>query len=442
MSEKRIVDPVDHRGMPASIETERLILAAILKDTLDFRDCRAVLNPEDWAVEAHRIIYRHMEVLSGAGSGIDYATLGESLKTARELEAVGGFSYIVDLDQHMPGLPRLDDYIRIVKNKSTLRKVVITADAIRNDAILERGDSSELLGRAERMIADLGMSQPRSSEFHTPGEVIRARGGLDSYLNRGRSFGVTTGFPRLDSETCGIRPGQLWILAASTSGGKSTFARNLGRHAAVNGHPGAFITLEMTEDEVTDGLICQEGDINSQVIRRGLAFERDKTRKASHDVADLPFYICDQGGATIPKLHGDLRRMKADQGIEWAVIDYLQLMTPVGRFGTRAEEIGHLSRGLKLIAQDLKIGIMALSQLTREPTKNKRRPELSDLRESGSIENDANVVIFLYSEWQATPMEVYPTELIIAKQRGGPIGSIQFGFRKSSGTFIEYSQEA
>lgn len=435
----RTVEAIDMRGLPQSVDTEKLILAAILKGTLDYRDCRGVLAPEDFALEAHRIIYRHMGVLSDAGRGVDRATALESIMRAQEIEAVGGISYMVDLDEGMPGLPKLDDYMRIVRDKSLLRKTIVMMETLKNDAIMEHGDPSELLGKAEHILASLGLEAARSSEFHRPGEIIRERGGLDSYLNRGISAGVPTGFDRFDDLTCGMRPGQLWIIAASTSGGKSTFARNIAFNAAMREHPGAIITLEMTEDEITDGLICHAGGINTQIIRRGLAFERDRTRAASVLIADLPIFIRDQSGATIPKIHGALRKLKVEHGIRWVIVDYLQLLSPVGKFGSRNDEVSHLTRGLKLIATELKVCVVALSQLTREPSKMKRRPELPDLRESGSIEQDANLVAFLYSEWQAEKMDIYPTELIVAKQRNGEVATIPFGFRKSTGSFFEES---
>lgn len=436
-------DPLDSRGLPQSIETERLILAAILKDTLDFRDCVAVLDASDFALEAHRAIYRHMAVLADGGMGIDTATVLQSLKTAQELETAGGISYVIDLDQGMPGLPRLDDYIRIVRDKSILRKTVYIADSIRNDAILERSDASELLGRAERMLSDLGTEAARASEFETMGEIILAAGGLDGFLKRASSFGVMTGFPEFDSMTGGMRPGQLWIIGADTGGGKSTFARNMLFNAAVKAHPGVFVALEMSNEEIAEGMISHAAQINTQILRRGIMIERDKIRRATNQLVELPFYVRDEASATIPKLHGILRRMKQEKGIEYAIIDYLQLMTPTGKHGTRSEEIGSLSRGLKLIAQDLKICCVALSQTTTQRKANGKsvRAELTDLRESGSLEQDADLVAFIFSEWQPMQMEWYPAEVIIAKQRGGPKGSINFLWNKSTGSFRECAKE-
>jgi len=432
-------DVVLESGLPCAIPTERLILAALLNGGADYRDVSACLDASDLALEAHRRIYSHIGILSDAGRPVDGATVAQSLSQSGQLESVGGVSYLIDLDW-IPGIA-VDDYIRTVRDKSLLRKTIYIADAIRTEATLGFGESSEILGRAEKMLAELGMSVAQPEDFRQPGAIIRAAGGLDTYLNRGQVSGVPTGFPRLDEMTAGIRPGQLWIIAASTSGGKSTFARQLSYNAALSGYPGALITLEMSSDEVTDGLICLAGGINTQIIRRGMAFERDKTRSAAAAVADLPIYIHDQAGLKIPKLHAILRKLKAEKGITYAIVDYLQLMSPTGRFGTRTEEIGHLTRGLKLIAQDLKIGVIALSQTSTDRKAQgtlQARPQLRDLRESGSIEQDANAVFFLWAEWQTVPMDIYPTELIIAKQRNGPTGMIPFGFRKSTGTFIEF----
>lgn len=436
-------DPLDMRGLPQSVETERLILAAILKDTLDYRDCAAVLNTSDFALEAHRIIFRHMGELADASSGIDTTTVLQALRKAQELDAVGGISYVIDLDAGMPGLPRLDDYIRIVRDKSILRRTVYIADQIRNDAILERSDASELLGKAERMLSDLGTEAARDTEFENVGEIIRSAGGLDGFLRRDTSAGVMTGFPEFDSMTCGMRGGQLWIVGADTGGGKSTFARNIGFNASVKGHAGVLVALEMSKQEIAEGLIGHAAQIDTQILRRGISIERDKIRRATNHLAELPFYVRDEGSATIPKLHGLLRRMKQEMGIKYAIVDYLQLMTPTGKHGTRSEEVGSLSRGLKLIAQDLKLCMVALSQTTTQRRANGKsvRPELTDLRESGSLEQDADLVAFIFSEWQAAQMEWYPAEVILAKQRGGPKGRIEFLWNKSTGSFRECSKE-
>jgi replicative DNA helicase len=433
-------DPLDLSGLPQAMPAERMILGSLINGGLDFHTCRATLSVDDFAIEAHRTIYRKIEQMCLVGVAVDHATVALELRNSNELESVGGLGYLVDLDSGTPRLPHFDEYVSTVKTKSILRKTVIVADKIRNEAILERGDPEELLGRAESMLVQLGLEARSSEEFRTPKEVIMSAGNLQNYLERRKRFGIPTGFDRLDRMTCGMRPGQLWVLAAFTAGGKSTFARNIALNAALRGNPSAFITLEMSEDEVTDGLICAVGGIDSQVIRRGLDLGRDKTRAAASQVADLPIYIRDRGVCTIPKVHAALRKLKAERGITFAIIDYLQLMTVVGRFDNRTNEVSHFSRGLKNIAVDLKIPIVALSQFKRVDAP--RRPQLSDLRESGSIEQDANVVILLFSTGNDADVEVCPTEVIVAKQRNGPIGTIRFGFHKKHGVFREMSESS
>jgi replicative DNA helicase len=424
-------DPVDFKGLPQSIPSERMILGGIINQSLDFHTCRATLSADDFALEAHRKIYRRIEQMCEAGIAIDNATAGQELQRCAELDSVGGLAYLVDLDNETPRLPHFDQYIGTVKNKSILRKTAFIADNIRSQAILSRGEPEELLGCAENMLAQLGLEASSSEEFRTPKDVIMTAGSLQNYLERRTQFGIPTGFDHLDRMTCGMRPGQLWIIAAFTSGGKSALARNIALNATQSGHPGAFITLEMSEDEVTDGLICAVGGVDSQVIRRGLEIDRDRIRAAALKVADLKLYIRDGGGCTIPQVRGALRKLKAERGIKFAIVDYLQLMTAVGRFDNRTNEVSHLSRGLKNIAVDLKISIVALSQFKRIGDVP-RRPKLSDLQESGSIEQDANVVILLYSEHPDA--EVCPTEVIVAKQRNGPIGTIPFEFHKQHGS--------
>jgi replicative DNA helicase len=444
----KLHDPLDTAGLPESLFSEQLIFGAILKHSVDFWEVRSALTDTDFSIEKHRIIWRTLCEMHDAGRGIDRVTLAQSLHDNRELEACDGLTYLVSLDDGMPGLPVVDQYIRIVRDKSIMRRVIAISDKLRSDAILGNADSpSELLVRAEKMLMDLGMEASSTKTFSTPGEVIRKYGSLQSYLERGKdpSAGVPLGFPGLDALTCGMRKKQLWILSAITGGGKSTFARNIALNAGRHGIPGAFITLEMTEEEITDCFICAEGEIDLQVIRRGVMRDRAKLSAAAHRVDSMPIYIRDKSGCTLDQLHGELRKLKAEKDIQYAIVDYLQLISSGGRYESRNVEVGAISRGLKLIATDIDIPVMALSQIRRLDTagadKNPK-PKLHDLRDSGSIENDANVVIFLWSEFlnSEVPMTVVPTDVIVAKQRGGPIGKRPFGFEKSTGIFREFTQ--
>ena len=319
---------------------------------------------------------------------------------------------------------------------SVWRKIVNIGDLIRNQAILQQGSPEEMLGRAERMLIELGLESSSSEEFRTPMEVITAAGGLQSYLDRRKQSGIPTGFDRIDRMTCGMQPGQLWIVGAITSGGKSSLIRNIALNAGRRGYPGAFITLEMSEGRSDRRVDLCGGRNRLTGDSAGVEHRQGQILAAATEVCRLQIHIRDRAGCTIPQLHALLRKLKAEYGITYAMVDYLQQMTPVGRFDNRTNEVSHLSRGLKNIAVDLKIPVIAPSQLKRVGEKP-RRPLLSDLRESGSIEQDANVVILLYSESLDMDLQVYPTEVIVAKQRCGPIGTILFEFNKAQGIFRE-----
>lgn len=396
---------VMEKGLPSNVDAERYVLGSILLDGARFDECAASLEMEDFALEAHRRIWFRMGELALRGVFIDRVTVAEELERFHERESVGGLSYLVSLDEGMPHIPNLGNYCTILKDKSILRKVCMAAQNLMNIALLGEEAPLDLLGRADAMVRALTKSADSSEAFLGPGEVIRAAGGLQSYLERGEGRGLLTGLAKLDELTGGLRAGHLWVIAAYTAGGKSTLAAQIAQHFAACGNPGAFVSLEMTVEEVTDGLICRAGGINTQSIRRGY-YDRGSVSAAANKVAELPLYICDRPGSTIPKIHAELRRLKADKGISFAVVDYLQLMQSVGKFGSRAEEVSSLTRGLKLIGMDLGIGMIALSQLRRPEAGKPRRPELSDLKESSSIEQDANLVLMLWTEYQLSLIHI------------------------------------
>ena len=427
---------IERRGLPANEEAERFVLGSVLLNGNRFGELAVSIELEDFSSETNRRIWSAMCELSSRGVGVDRVTLADELMRTGTLESIGGLSYLVGLDEGLPYLANLADYCGILREKKILRDVIHMARSIEESAASGQDSASGLLGRAEVMVRALGLQTVRSSAFLSPREIIQAAGNLDGYLSQDRALGIPTGFPALDGMTGGLKPGELWVIAAETGGGKSTFASHITQNMTRAGFPMAFASLEMTTREVTDGLICRAAGINTQALRRGGNIQ--SIRWAANQVAELPLYILDRPGVTIPKLHAELRRLRAEKGITAAVVDYLQLMQPVGHFARRDLEIGHLTRGLKLIAMDLQIGIIAISQLSRPGDKAvKRRPELADLKESSSIEQDANVVIMLYGEYQPQKLDKYPWEVLIRKQRGGPVGMIPYLWKKSTGTFIE-----
>lgn len=427
---------LEAKGLPANPDVERFVLGSLLLDGARWTELELSIESADFSLATNQAIWGAAGKLAELGIQIDRVTVAEQLSRTGDLEKVGGLAYLLDLDNGMPHIPNLEGYCTILRECRIRRDAVCLFRSMEERVILGSDSASELLGRAEVMVRALGMQTERSSAFLSPTEIIQAAGGLVGYLSEDKTSGIPTGFPKLDEMTGGLKPGQLWVLAAETGGGKTTFASHVCQNMAVAGYPQAFASLEMTSQEVTDGLICRAGSINTQAVRRW--GNRAQISAAANAVAELPVYILDRPGLTIPKLHSELRRLRAERGIMAAWVDYLQLMTPVGSFGTRAEAIGHLTRGLKLMAMELQIGIVALSQLKRpENATVKRRPELSDLKESSSIEQDANLVAMIWGEFQPQKMAKYPWEVLLRKQRGGPVGMIPYLWDKSTGTFYE-----
>lgn len=420
-------------GLPANIDAERFVLGAVLLDGDRFAEM--ALEPEDFTLRPHRLIWRGCMAVAESGRTIDRISVYEALKSAGELEAVGGLSALVSLDDGMPHNPNVEGYFSILRDKRLYRDLITASRRIEEMAVAGAQSPQDALIAALASIGAIGGTANGSGGFSIASEIIRAAGGLQKYLDGLEVGGVQTGFPRFDALTGGIGPGELWIVAAETGGGKTTFVSQIMQQVAASGVPVAIASLEMTNREVLDGMICRNGGINTRHIR--IARARFVAAASAREVAALPIHFCDMAALTIPRLMASLRKLKAEHGVALAMVDYLQLMPTVGRFGTRAEAVASLTRGLKLGAMELGIGIVAISQLSRGEKNIRRRPVLSDLKESSSIEQDANFVGFLHGDWQEEEMEWYPWELIAAKRRGGPVGSIGMEWQKATGTFRE-----
>lgn len=427
---------LETRGLPANLDAERFVLGSVMLDGNRYHELALSVEVDDFSLDRNRQIWAAMVGLAGRGVSIDMVTVADEFRKRGELASIGGMDYLLGLDEGMVSVANLADWCNVLREKRLLRQVISLARGIEDAAILGADSALELIGKADVMVRALGMQTARSGAFLTPSEIIREAGGLQAYLTQEKIAGIPTGFPKLDEMTGGLKPGQLWVIAAETGAGKTTFATHLLQNMAEFGYPGSISSLEMTSQEVTDGLICRAGAINTQGLRKW--HDRQAVSVAANAVAALPIHILDRPGLTVPKLSHELRRLRAEYGCCVAVVDYIQLMQPVGNFGSRAEAVASLTRGLKLIAMELGIGIIALSQLKRqENATSKRRPELSDLKESSSIEQDANVVLMLWGEYQPQMMRRYPWEILIRKQRGGPVGMIPYLWEKSTGTFIE-----
>ena len=439
------------RGLPAAPDAEKSVLGAILLDNHLIDQAASSIKPEDFCVDAHRRIFQRMMDLSETGRPIDIITLSEELSRHKELEAVGGVAYISSLTDGVPRRPSIEHYVAIVRDKSLLRSAIHTASSIITRAAAQEETAEEVLDSAEAAIFQL--SDARMNQNLMPIDQVAREsfgGSLDALYKRGsRITGLETHYTDLDEITSGLQPSDLIIIAARPSMGKTAFAINIAENAAVqDAKIVAIFSLEMSREALLLRMLCSQARVDSHKMRTGFLGrdDMDKLRKAYDALINAPIYIDDTPGISISEMRSKSRRLKQTQGrLDLVVVDYLQLMsgTPIGgkRFENRTQEVSAISRGLKAIAKELRVPVVALSQLSRAPetrgTKD-AEPKLSDLRESGSIEQDADVVTFIYRpEYydRDNPDLEGKAKLIIAKQRNGPTDTIQLAFLKSSTRF-------
>jgi replicative DNA helicase len=431
------VDIALEKGLPVNLDAERFVLGSILMDDPLFVQVAGVLQADDFALEKHRRIFGRMTDLQERGEKIDRITLANELMKHNQLESCDGLSYLVSLDDGLPHISNLDSYIRIVKDKATLRRIIYASQKVIDRALIGADDPEEILAGAEESL--LNLSQWRGTAgLATPEEVIDASGGLNAFLDPSKRIkGLSTGFVRLDEMTGGLRGGELLILAARPSMGKTALALNIAQHAAMGRHKQtvAIFSLEMSKESLLTRMLCSVARVDAQKFRAGFlsAEERRRLQTAATQLVEAPLFIDDTAAANIMDMHAKLRRLKAEHGLALVILDYLQLMTGRGRFENRNQEISALSRNLKMLAKELHVPMLVLSQLSRAPEvrQGDHRPQLSDLRESGSIEQDADLVAFIFRE------ELYKpdredlrglAELLVAKQRNGPTGKLNLVF--------------
>jgi replicative DNA helicase len=427
------------RGLPSNIDAEKFVLGAILLDDINFVQVAGLLEVEDFSLEKHKRIFLRMRDLAERGERIDRVTVANELMKQNQLESVDGLSYLVSLDDGLPQIFALDSYVKIVKDKSTLRRIVFASQKLIDRCIIGQEEPEEILAGAEETILKLGESRARDTLVNTEQILASFEGGINVFLDPSKRIkGISTGFSKFDEMTAGMHEGELIILAARPSMGKTALALNIAHHVATNMHDPrtvAVFSLEMSADSLLTRMICASSLIDQQKFRAGY-LNQDERRKLQMELGRLvqaPLWIDDTSGTNLMDVHAKLRRLKAEQGLGLVIIDYLQLMSSRGRTENRNQEVSAISRGLKLMAKEMKVPFLVLSQLSRAPETRPgdHRPQLSDLRESGSIEQDADLVMFIYRE------EVYNREredlrgqakLIIAKQRNGPIGDVNLVF--------------
>jgi replicative DNA helicase len=439
MRTQNYLQPIEERGLPCDVDAERFILGSMLLDSAGFMPAALeTLTEDDFSTARHRLIFARSRDLFNDSGRIDRVTLAHTLRERGELESVEGISYLVSLDEGLPRLPNLDGYLRIVRDASLKRRAIFAHQKAINEIMLGQGDADELLARAEASVMEVSHRAGEDGEFETPAQIVLSAGGIDGYLRRRRASGVPTHIPSLNGLTRGLQAGSLNILAARTSRGKTAFALNVAHHAAIRTDEAVVVfSQEMNKQEINDRLICLAGGVSFADLHEHV--DTDRMRRAFNAAAALPILIRD-AAATVPAIQAKVRRLMTKRKIALVVIDYLQLLTPAGRFENRTQEVSAMSRGLKLVAQELGIPFLVLSQLKR--FEGNREPELSDLRESGSIEQDANTVMFLHSDREFVDLDANvpaPMQLILAKQRSGPVGRIELAFQLRTGHFTEIS---
>ena len=434
------------RSLPANVEAERSILGAILLDNFAYNQAAESLKPENFSLDSHRRIYSRMVDLAESAKAIDLITLAEELDRCKELEAIGDVAYISSLLDGVPDRPSIEHYIQIVRDKALLRGLMHAANAAIARAAEQSDPAEEILNEAEAAIFQLSDSRIGSGFLGIQEIVKESFGSVDALLQRGqRVTGLATHYTDLDEMTSGLQRADLIILAARPSMGKTAFAMNIAENAAVEDKKvvGIF-SLEMSREALLLRLLCSQARVDSHKMRTGSLWREDEAKlaHAMEQLAHAPIFIDDTPGIALSEMRAKSRRLKQKHGaLDLIIVDYLQLMSGGSkRFENRTQEVSAISRGLKALAKELNVPVIALSQLSRAPEARggDHRPQLADLRESGSIEQDADLVAFIFRE------EVYKhddpdlqgrAELIIAKQRNGPTGRVNLAFIKNSTRF-------
>ena len=443
------------RGLPVSMEAERSILGAILLDNSLYDQAAEHLTPDDFSLDAHRRVYSRMRDLQESGRPVDMITLVEELDRRKEVEAIGGVAYLSSLIDGVPDRPSIEHYVRIVRNKALLRGLINLAQNAIAEAIEHSDEAEEVLGRAEQAIFQLSENRIGQGFLDIPSIIKGSFGSLEELLDRGQEItGLATHYTLFDKLTSGLQPSDLIIIAARPSVGKTAFAMNIAENAAVlDGKVVGVFSLEMSREALLMRMLASHAQVDSQALRQGFRTKDDirKLTRATEQLSHSKLFIDDTPSISVSEMRAKARRLRQTEGLDLLIVDYLQLMSavPIGgkRFENRTQEVSAISRGLKALAKELKVPVVALSQLSRAPESRggDHRPQLSDLRESGSIEQDADVVAFIFRE------EMYKkddpdldgiAELIVAKQRNGPTDMIKMAFVKRYTRFENLARES
>ncbi|AXL20852.1 MULTISPECIES: replicative DNA helicase [Megasphaera] len=434
---------MEQRIPPQNVEAEQAVLGAMMLEHNAVVAAMEKLRPGDFYREVHRTIFEAMEHLHHDNKEVDVITLPEELRRMKKLDDVGGLEYILSLPNLVATAANIEYHANIVAEKALARNIITTCTELTSEAYDGEKEPEDLLDDAERRILQISESK-RRGDFAPVGVVVEET--LDKitklYENKAGITGLPTGFRDLDRLTSGLQPSDLILVAARPSMGKTAFTLNIAQNVGVKQHKTvAFFSLEMSQEQLVQRLLCQIAHIDSQKLRTGQLNSDDEWTKltdACDKLYQAPIYIDDTPGISVTEMRSKARRLKAEHGLDLIIVDYLQLMQ--GRNSeSRQQEISEISRSLKALARELKVPLIALSQLSRSvESRQDKRPMLSDLRESGALEQDADIVSFLYREdyYDKETENQHITEIILAKHRNGPVGSVKLYFKGEYTLFL------
>ncbi|MEQ6376375.1 replicative DNA helicase [Bacillaceae bacterium S4-13-56] len=433
------------RTPPHNLEAEQAVLGAVFLEPQAMATASELLLPEDFYRASHRAIFQTMLTLSDRGEPIDLVTVTSALATSRQLDDVGGVSYLSDIANAVPTAANVEYYAKIVEEKSILRRLIRTATKIVTDGFSEEEAVDTVLNDAEKTILEVSQRKNAGSFKNIKDVLIEVYDNIEKLHHRKADVtGVPTGFRDLDRITSGFQPNDLIIIAARPSVGKTAFALNIAQNVAIHGNENvAIFSLEMGAEQLVMRMLCAEGNIDSQRLRTGSLESEDwsKLTMAMGSLSNAGIYIDDTPGIRVNEIRSKCRRLKQEHGLGMILIDYLQLIQGSGSSReNRQQEVSEISRSLKGLARELNVPLIALSQLSRGvESRQDKRPMMSDIRESGSIEQDADIVGFLYRDdyYDKESEKQNIIEIILAKQRNGPVGTVELAFVKEYNKFVD-----
>ena len=447
--EQYIPTPDLARTPPSHPESERSVLGAMLRSRQAAQVAVESLRPDDFYDPANREIFAAMRDMSDESRPIDLVTLDEELTRRGRLDAVGGAAYLIELSQGVPSAANVQAYIRIVDEKATLRRLIAAAESILQESYSGQKENAEILEDAEKAIYDITMRKGGEELQPIQPVLISTFEKIEQLVkNHGRIEGVPTGYAELDDLLTGLHPGEFILIAGRPAMGKTSIGMNFVENAAIRaGKKAAVFSLEMPAEQLAMRMMCTEARVDMQRVRRGAIEDEEwgKLADALVSIGPASIYIDCTPGITVPEVRSKARRLQLEKGLDLIMIDYLSLMTATGKTGSRQEEVSQISRTLKGLALELGVPVIALQQLSRAPTgRANHRPLLSDIRESGAIEQDADVVMFIHREDYYDPEtpEKNIAELIIAKQRNGSLGTVKLGWKGEYTWFMDLSSRA